>query len=47
MEWDTAAPHAVLEAAGGTLRLLDGGGPLLYRKTGWANPPFVCEGRPA
>lgn len=47
MEWDTAAPQAVLEAAGGTLRLLDGGGPLLYRKPGWANPPFVCEGRPA
>jgi 3'(2'), 5'-bisphosphate nucleotidase len=47
MEWDTAAPHAVLEAAGGTLRLLEGGGPLLYRKAGWANPSFVCEGRPA
>ena len=47
MEWDTAAPQAVLEAAGGTVRLLDGGGPLLYRKPGWANPPFVCEGRPA
>jgi 3'(2'), 5'-bisphosphate nucleotidase len=47
MEWDTAAPQAVLEAAGGTLRLLHGGGPLLYRKPGWANPPFVCEGRPA
>ena len=47
MEWDTAAPQAVLEAAGGTLRLLDGGGPLLYSKPGWANPPFVCEGRPA
>ena len=47
MEWDTAAPHAVVEAAGGSLRLLDGGGPLLYRKKGWANPPFICEGRPA
>jgi 3'(2'), 5'-bisphosphate nucleotidase len=47
MEWDTAAPHAVVEAAGGTLRLLNGGGPLLYGKKGWANPPFLCEGRPA
>jgi 3'(2'), 5'-bisphosphate nucleotidase len=47
MEWDTAAPHAVLEAAGGTLRLLEGGGPLRYGKPGWANQSFVCEGRPA
>ncbi|MBR0679772.1 3'(2'),5'-bisphosphate nucleotidase CysQ [Roseomonas eburnea] len=44
MEWDTAAPHAVLEAAGGTLRLLEGGNPLRYGKPGWANPGFVCEG---
>lgn len=47
MEWDTAAPHAVLEAAGGTLRLLEGGGPLTYGKPGWENPGFVCEGRAA
>lgn len=47
MEWDTAAPQAVLEAAGGTIRLLEGGGPLLYGKPGWANPGFVCEGRGA
>ncbi|WP_137125633.1 3'(2'),5'-bisphosphate nucleotidase CysQ [Roseomonas sp. HF4] len=47
MEWDTAAPHAVLEAAGGRIRLLDGGGPLAYRKPRWENPGFVCEGRPA
>ncbi|MBR0650611.1 3'(2'),5'-bisphosphate nucleotidase CysQ [Roseomonas terrae] len=45
MEWDTAAPQAVLEAAGGTLRLLDGGGPLVYGKAGWINAAFVCEGR--
>jgi 3'(2'), 5'-bisphosphate nucleotidase len=45
MEWDTAAPQAVLEAAGGTIRLLDGGGPLLYRKPRWENPGFVCAGR--
>jgi 3'(2'), 5'-bisphosphate nucleotidase len=44
MEWDTAAPQAVLEAAGGSLRLMDGGA-LRYGKPGWANPPFVCRGR--
>ena len=44
MEWDTAAPHAVVEAAGGSIRLLEGGGPLMYGKRGWANPGFVCEG---
>ncbi|MBX5453091.1 MAG: 3'(2'),5'-bisphosphate nucleotidase CysQ [Acidobacteriia bacterium] len=44
MEWDTAGPQAVLEAAGGTVRLLDGS-PLRYGKPGWENPPFVCTGR--
>jgi len=43
MEWDTAAPHAVLEAAGGTLRRMDGT-PLLYGKPGWDNPHFICTG---
>jgi 3'(2'), 5'-bisphosphate nucleotidase len=43
MEWDTAAPQAVLEAAGGSVRLLDGG-PLLYGKPGWKNPHFLCRG---
>ena len=43
MEWDTAAPQAVLEAAGG--RLLDmAGAPLGYGKPAWENPPFVCRG---
>jgi 3'(2'), 5'-bisphosphate nucleotidase len=46
MEWDTAAPQAVLEAAGGTVRTLDGA-PLLYGKPGWENPHFVCTGIPA
>jgi 3'(2'), 5'-bisphosphate nucleotidase len=45
MEWDTAAPQAVLEAAGGSIKLLEGGGPLIYGKPGWANPGFVCTGR--
>lgn len=44
MEWDTAGPQAVLEAAGGSIRLLEGGAPLTYGKPGWANPGFVCEG---
>jgi 3'(2'), 5'-bisphosphate nucleotidase len=45
MEWDTAAPQAVLEAAGGTVCTLDGA-PLLYGKPGWENPHFVCTGVP-
>lgn len=43
MEWDTAAPQAVLEAAGGRVRCTDGGA-LLYGKPDWANPSFVCTG---
>jgi len=46
MEWDTAAPQALLEAAGGSVRRMDGG-PLLYGKPGWENPPFICTGGPA
>lgn len=46
MEWDTAAPQAVLEAAGGTVTLLHGGGPLRYGKPKWENPGFVCTGLP-
>jgi 3'(2'), 5'-bisphosphate nucleotidase len=45
MEWDTAAPQAVLEAAGGTVHTLDGL-PLRYGKPGWENPFFVCTGMP-
>jgi 3'(2'), 5'-bisphosphate nucleotidase len=44
MEWDTAAPHAVLEAAGGQVRTAEGA-PLLYCKPGWENPGFICTGR--
>jgi 3'(2'), 5'-bisphosphate nucleotidase len=43
MEWDTCAPHAVLEAAGGSVSTLDGQ-PLRYGKPGWDNPHFVCWG---
>jgi 3'(2'), 5'-bisphosphate nucleotidase len=43
MEWDTAAPQAILEAAGGCLSKMDGS-PLEYGKPGWENPPFLCTG---
>jgi 3'(2'), 5'-bisphosphate nucleotidase len=44
MEWDTCAPQAVLEAAGGTVRTFHGDD-LRYGKPGWENPHFVCTGR--
>lgn len=43
MEWDTAAPQAILEAAGGQVRDI-GGAVLGYGKPNWANPAFVCTG---
>ncbi|MCQ9156080.1 3'(2'),5'-bisphosphate nucleotidase CysQ [Acidomonas methanolica] len=43
MEWDTAAPQAVVEAAGGAV-LDEHGAPLRYGKPGWLNPPFQCRG---
>ena len=43
MEWDTAAGHAVLAAAGGEMRRVDGA-PLAYGKPGFENPPFVARG---
>jgi 3'(2'), 5'-bisphosphate nucleotidase len=47
MEWDTAAGHAILDAAGGCL-VTTGGGPLRYgkTKTGLRNPGFVAWGTP-
>ncbi len=44
MEWDTAAPQAVIEAAGGVVTLVDGVTPLGYRKPGYENPHFYCGG---
>ena len=46
MEWDTAAPQAVVEAAGGRVLVLEGRAPLRYAKLGFENPGFVCEGLP-
>jgi 3'(2'),5'-bisphosphate nucleotidase len=47
MEWDTAAGHAVLAAAGGSVLTLDGR-PFVYGKVEekFANPFFVARGRP-
>ena len=45
MEWDTAAPQAILEAAGGRLTTMDDA-PFRYGKPNWENPAFVCTGRP-
>ena len=44
MEWDTAAGHAVLRAAGGTVTTWDGA-PFLYGKPGFRNGPFIARGR--
>lgn len=47
MEWDTAAGHAILTAAGGAV-LDEDGAPLRYGKAkrGLDNPGFVAWGRP-
>ena len=42
-EWDTAAGHAVLVGAGGSVRLTDGMD-LSYAKSGWRNPEFIARG---
>jgi 3'(2'), 5'-bisphosphate nucleotidase len=44
MEWDTAAGHAVLTAAGGSVTDLDGK-PFRYGKPGFKNGNFVAKGR--
>ena len=40
-EWDIAAAHAVLAAAGGAVRRLDGQ-PIVYNKPEFLNPDFVA-----
>jgi 3'(2'), 5'-bisphosphate nucleotidase len=44
MEWDTAAGHAVLAAAGGRVTTLEGA-PFTYGKPGFRNGNFVAWGR--
>jgi len=45
MEWDTAAGHAVLTAAGGRVTGLEGE-PFRYGKPGFRNGNFVAMGKP-
>ncbi len=42
MEWDTAAAHAILAAAGGKVVAWPAATPLRYGKPGFANPGFVA-----
>lgn len=44
-EWDIAAGHAILNAAGGSLTQIDDS-PMAYGKSGFKNPPFVARGKP-
>ena len=43
-EWDTAAGHAVLRAAGGSVRTPDGN-ELIYNKENFLNDEFIARGR--
>ena len=43
-EWDTAAGDAILRAAGGSVRTVDGVA-LTYGKPKWLNGPFIARGR--
>ncbi|MDB5397928.1 MAG: 3(2),5-bisphosphate nucleotidase, partial [Rhodospirillales bacterium] len=42
-EWDTAAGHALVLAAGGTVTTVDGS-PLEYGKPGFKNPDILVIG---
>ena len=41
MEWDTCAAHAILNACGGVLELVDKGDELIYNKCNLLNPYFI------
>lgn len=43
MEWDTAAGHAVLSGAGGSVVRFDDHSPLTYGKEDYANPFFIAH----
>ena len=45
MEWDIAAGHAIVRAAGGSVETIDGA-PLVYGKPGFENPHVVARGLP-
>lgn len=44
MEWDTAAAHAVLAAAGGSVRLINDGPEMAYGKRDFRNDYFIAWG---
>jgi 3'(2'), 5'-bisphosphate nucleotidase len=44
-EWDTAAPHIILEEAGGEMLQFDSRKPLIYNKLNLLNPNFIAQGR--
>ncbi len=44
-EWDTAAGHAVLIGAGGSVRTLDGADLSYGKSSDWLNPEFIARGR--
>lgn len=44
MEWDIAAGHAVLAAAGGRVEGHPPGTPFVYGKPGYENPHFIARG---
>jgi len=43
MEWDTAAGHAIANAAGKKLLLTDFSGELVYNKKNLLNPYFIVK----
>ena len=43
MEWDTAAGHCLVDAAGGKVHQIDGE-PLRYNRENLKNPPFIAWG---
>ncbi len=45
MEWDTAAPHIILEEAGGGVVEFATGRPLRYNKQNLLNPDFIAFGK--
>ncbi len=43
MEWQTSAGHALLNATGKSLTVMDGGGELRYNKEELIHPPFIAS----
>lgn len=44
MEWDTAAGHAIVLEAGGSVTVVESGEPLQYNKEDLLNPYFIVRG---